>query len=292
MFFTHNNRLTEWEETLAKSDRAKLVRILIKHYKALKTLYQKQKCSDVTNFLDQFKIKLCNVNNCENKTETIFNMLTKEHQKLQTDPEDKEIKDILKQCLIEIEKENGYAQTRARNLAENNLAKIKNRSIYTSSLSIAAIISGAILAVFNLPVGLIVLGITVITGILSQAIYWSSCHKKYAQLHTQIKQDVLTSDNYLYASGTAIPSEMLHLELDCALKNNNDLGEEDAKPFLFGEKADKIVDELVEAVPELLSDAVKAASAGFFKLCSNINQAVARTPATSIESLNLHLYKL
>jgi len=221
----------------------------------------------------------------------ISDMLKEKKQTLKTHPEYKKINDILDNCLDAIDKENDYAQERVRNLALNDLAKIKNRSIYTSSIPIAAIISGAILAVFNLPVGLIVLGITVITGILSQAIYWSSCHKEYAQLHTKIKQDVLTSD-YVYASGEAIPLYKLPSAPVCALKSNNDLGKEDARPFLFGKEVDPIVDELVEAVPELLIRAATAAYAGLFKLCSNISQAEAESPGTSIQAPKRHLHTL
>lgn len=287
MFFTYSNGLGKLEAGAAKLDRIQLIETLINQYEALEILDKKEKNIDIVNFLHLFRTELYEVNDCKNRTERMSEILKDMSQAPITHPEYEKIKSILNKCLEAIDLENGFAQARARNLARNNLAQIKNRSIYTGSLPIAAIVSGAILAVFNLPVGLIVLGIAVIAGILSQAIYWLSCQKEYAQLYTNIKQNVLASD-YVYASGKAIPSEKLPLAPDHVLRNNNDLEQEDARPVLFGEKADKMVDELVESVPELVSDVAAVVYGGF----SSLYLLVAGASSAEIQATNRHLHSL
>ena len=95
MLFTHSNQLTENEKRVAKTERIELVRTLIKHYRALETLYQKGQHNDLANFLNQFTIELKNVNHCTNKTETISDMLKEKRQTLETHPEYEKINDIL-----------------------------------------------------------------------------------------------------------------------------------------------------------------------------------------------------
>ena len=290
MFFRYSEILRTLEEGAAKYDRSELVKTLINQYKALEILYRNEKRIDLATFLSAFRKELSEVNSCPNSTKAMGDLLKNASQTLQTHPEYAQIKVILDKCLMAIDQENTYAQTRVRTLAKNDIQKIKNRSIYTASPATAAIIGGAVLAVFNLPMGLILLGITIIAGMLTQAAFWLSCRNDYAQLHTKIEQGVLESD-YVYASGEACPLEDLPTDPDQVL-NNDSPAPEEPEPFLFGEKADKILDEIVELVPELMGDAATAARNGFFALCSSINQVVSGPSTTDAQAVKRKLHSL
>ncbi len=290
MLFKYIYNMSKAEaETAAKYARTNLITSLIAQYKALETIHKKEEREDLSDFLRTFRRGIHDINDCQTDTSALHNTLEKKLATLQAHPKYADIKEIVDEGMLAINRESNFAQDRMRNLTKNNIAKIKNHAIYAASLPSMAVVGSIILAMLH-PVGWIALGVAAMATALSQTIFWAHYHNKYTQFHAKLENNDLEAD---YATGNAVQFDALPQDPARALIVKNVDPEQDTrKPVLISETADQIMDELAELVPDLMSDATAAVCNHAMGFWSSFSNAVVGTSAIAAPVTKPHLHVL
>lgn len=274
-------------KNFAKISRARLIKQLGDHYKKLEDIntYTVSECDILASFLSDLRSGILSINGCQTTTSSLQKLIQERLRCLETHPKYEDIKSVLTAALLDIAIETKYAQERDLYITKNEIAKIKNNAVYTATLPSIAAIGGAIVSLLN-PIGFIILGVSGVALIISQAIFWMNHRNAYTQLQNKITKANLAID---LAAGTALPDtdipEVLQPKSENSSSPTSQIDTEEEKLYLFSVDIDQQLDQgvqiavgVVSDVKELVSDVIYDTAAAIgnktFGLLGRLNKMI------------------